>query len=376
MAYELYLPDIGEGLTEADIIQWHVQVGDPVAADQPIVAVETAKAVVDIPSPRNGVILHHGADEGATLAVGSLLVVIGDEGEEWRQTDSPTSDTSTPPAQGATTRHDNATALPDRRVKAVPLIRKFARDLGVDLATVVATGPDGRVTREDVKKASSQAAPSAGTASRLSTTRRTIAANMLRSWSEIPHVTVWGPVDGTAILAAMRTIGVPLDALLIEAALTALEQFPAVNALFDGQLVTTPTDVNIGIAVDTEAGLMVPVMKSAQTLTREQRAVEIARLAAGAVARTLTLDELSGATFTISNVGAVGGGYGTPIIPHGTVAILSIGRAIPDVIVRDNEVVIASVFPMALSFDHRVLDGAVSSKFFAAFCEAVRTFSP
>ncbi|MCH8985804.1 MAG: 2-oxo acid dehydrogenase subunit E2 [Acidobacteria bacterium] len=377
MAYELYLPDIGEGLTEADIVQWHVQVGDPVAADQPIVAVETAKAVVDIPSPRNGVILHHGADEGATLAVGSLLVVIGDEGEEWRQTDSPTSDTSISPTDGATTRHDNATALPDRRVKAVPLIRKFARDLGVDLATVVATGPGGRVTREDVKRASPKAEPtSSGMSSRLSTTRRTIAANMLRSWNEIPHVTVWGPVDGTAMLAAMRTIGVPLEALLIEAALTALEQFPAVNALFDGQLVTTPADVNIGIAVDTEAGLMVPVVKSAQTLTREQRAAEIDRLARGAEARTLTMDELTGATFTISNVGAVGGGYGTPIIPHGTVAILSIGQAVPDVIVRDNEIVIASVFPMALSFDHRVLDGAVSSKFFAAFCEAVRTFSP
>jgi pyruvate dehydrogenase E2 component (dihydrolipoyllysine-residue acetyltransferase) len=164
--------------------------------------------------------------------------------------------------------------------------------------------------------------------------------------------------------------------LLIEAALTAMERYPAVNSLFDGDVVTTSPEANIGIAVDTDAGLMVPIVKAADSLTRIQRAMEINRLVAGAGDRSLTMDDLQGGTFTISNVGAVGGGYGTPIIPHGTVAILSIGRAVQDVIVRNDEIVIAAVFPMAMSFDHRVLDGAYSSKFFASFCEAVRTFSP
>ncbi len=376
MAYELYLPDIGEGLTEADIIEWHVAVGDPVAANQWIVSVETAKAVVDIPSPRDGIILHHGATEGTTLDVGSLLVVIGDEGENWVPTTSPDPGSMPADPKSAGITPDPVSAhIP---VKAVPLIRKLARDLGVDLTTVTATGARGQITRNDVHGAvaRSQPSPATGTPGKMSMTRRTIAANMVRSWTEIPHVTVWGPVDATEMLAALRTTELPLEVLLIEAALTALEQYPVVNALFDGKVITVPPDINIGIAVDTDAGLMVPVVKSAQSLTRAELAREIHRLVHGAAERSLTMADLSGGTFTISNVGAVGGGYGTPIIPHGTVAILSVGRASQDVIVRDGQIVIAPVFPMAMSFDHRVLDGAVSSKFFTAFCEAVASFSP
>jgi pyruvate/2-oxoglutarate dehydrogenase complex dihydrolipoamide acyltransferase (E2) component len=375
MAYELYLPDIGEGLAEADIVEWHLSVGDPVVANQSIVSVETAKAVVDIPSPRDGIILHHGASEGTTLEVGSLLVVIGDAGEDWLFSGG----TQTPPAAEpkSIAETDEAT-MSHARVRAVPLLRKMARGLGVDISRVTPTGARGQITRDDIRAAADGSRPGSATdaPSKMSMTRRTIAANMVKSWTEIPHVTVWRPVDATAMLAALRATAVPLEALLIEAALSAMERYPAVNSLFDGDIVTTSPEANIGIAVDTAAGLMVPVVKSAQSLTRDQRATHINRLVAGAGDRSLTMDDLEGGTFTISNVGAVGGGYGTPIIPHGTVAILSIGRAVQDVIVRDDEIVIARVFPMAMSFDHRVLDGAYSSKFFAAFCEAVRTFSP
>ncbi len=382
MAYELYLPDIGEGLAEADIVEWHVGVGDPIAANQAIVSVETAKAVVDIPSPRDGVILHRGAAEGTTLDVGSLLVVIGDKGERWAPAPPPGS-TALPGSISslddvAADRGSPPAVAEPAPVKAVPLIRKLARDLGVDLATVTATGAKGQITRDDVHAQAAQhhESPQVVTPKKMSMTRRTIAANMVKSWTEIPHVTVWGPVDATALLAAVSATGVPLEVLLIEAVLIAMRQYPTVNALFDGDHVTRPDDINIGIAVDTEAGLMVPVVHAAQTLDREKCAAEVRRLVQGATHRSLTVDDLKGGTFTISNVGAVGGGYGTPIIPHGTVAVLSVGRATRDVIVRDDEIVIAPVFPMAMSFDHRVLDGAVSSKFFAAFCEAIHTFSP
>jgi pyruvate/2-oxoglutarate dehydrogenase complex dihydrolipoamide acyltransferase (E2) component len=374
VAYELYLPDIGEGLTEADIVEWHLSVGDPVAANQAIVSVETAKAVVDIPSPRDGTILHRGADEGSTLKVGFLLVVIGDAGEDWSFSGGTE---PLPDSEPESSTEANGPTVSHARVKAVPLLRKMARDLGVDMALVTPTGARGQITRNDIRTAASdlRAGSTTDAPQKMSMTRRTIAANMVKSWTEIPHVTVWRPVDATAMLAALSATAVPLEALLIEAALTAMERYPAVNSLFDGDVVTTSPEANIGIAVDTDAGLMVPIVKAADSLTRIQRAMEINRLVAGAGDRSLTMDDLQGGTFTISNVGAVGGGYGTPIIPHGTVAILSIGRAVQDVIVRNDEIVIAPVFPMAMSFDHRVLDGAYSSKFFASFCEAVRTFS-
>ena len=379
MAFELKLPDIGEGLTEAEVVQWLVAVGDTVAANQPLVEVETDKAVVEIPSVRAGVVLTLGAAAGSTINVGDLLAVIGEAGEEWSAPE--------PPAQPkAPTRSLSAAhaASSGARPLAVPLVRRLAKDLGVNLEGVTGTGANGQITRDDVMEAASrqEVAPAAAShgspqgseIADLSKLRRTIAAHMARSWEEIPHVTVWGPAEATRILEVKRRTGASLDALIVQAAIPALRAQPAFSATFDGSELVHRYDMDIGIAVNTEAGLMVPVVRNAAAMDLETLSKEIERLAAGAQNRSLQTEELRGQSFTITNVGAVGGGYGTPIIPHGTTAILSVGRARDEVVARYGQPVVAPMIPLALSFDHRVIDGAAGTAFLNAVTENIELF--
>ncbi len=381
MAHEMRLPDIGEGLTEAEVVSWSVAVGDAVTADEPIVEVETAKAVVEITAVRSGFLLFQGGAPGEVVGVGAVLAVIGEPGEVWSNGAEEAGPGSGPPAGAPGAAGPEAPAAPDR-VKAVPLVRKLARTLGVDLAGVTGTGPQGQITRGDVEATAAQA-PVAGASAaapatgpqRLSPTRRALAANMTRSWAELPHVTVWGPAEATALLAARHAAGGgPLDAYLIRAVLPVLATHPVFNATFDGESLTPSAEANVGIAVDTPAGLLVPVVRRAGGRTHDGLVAEVERLTAAAAARKLTPDDMAGGTFTISNVGAVGGGYGTPIIPHGTTAILSVGRAADDVIVRDKAIRIAPVFPVSLSFDHRVIDGAEASRFLNEVTAAIEAF--
>jgi len=374
MAFEMRLPDIGEGLTEADVVQWLVALGDEVVANQPLVEVETAKTVVEISAPRAGFLLYQGAGAGATLQVGALLAVIGGRDETWAATiDPPAPAAASPPGETA-----GSSARPPASVKAMPLIRKLAGDLGVDVATITGTGPGGAITRSDVEAAAAVRPPPAGGDTEpvtLPSTRRTIARNLSRSWAEIPHVTVWGPADATRLLAARSSGGWPLETYLVLAVLPVLAEFADFNATFDGTTLTRHRAVGMGVAMDTEAGLVVPVVRDAAARTPASLATEIERLAVAARSRRLTPADVAGGTFTISNVGAVGGGYGTPIIPYGTTAILSVGRAADDVVVRDQAIRIAPVFPVALSFDHRVIDGAAGSRFLNRFVAAIEQFS-
>lgn len=385
MAHEIRLPDIGEGLTEAEIVSWMVEVGDEVKANQPILEVETAKAVVEISPPQGGILIHRAAPAGTTIEVGGLLAVIGAAGETWGDADPAESPTASEPGTTSSSTPPPAPAAPSRGpVKAVPLIRKLAKDLGVDLATVTGTGARGQVTRSDIAAAAgtpdrSGEATAQGSASadlsprRLSPTRRAIAANLTRSWTEIPHVTVWGPADGTALLAAKSRDGGSLEGHLIRTAIPVLRQFPEFSANFDGETLTPATAPSIGLAVDTSAGLVVPVVVDAANRTDLED--EIARLIDAAINRKLRPNDMSGATFTISNVGAVGGGYGTPVIPYGTTAVLSVGRAVDDVIVRNRGIHIAPVFPIALSFDHRVIDGALGSRFLNSIIDQIERYA-
>ncbi len=385
MAYEFLLPDIGEGLTEAEIVRWVVPVGETVEADAPLVEVETDKAVVEITSPHGGVVLHHGGAPGEVLNVGAMLTVIGQPGESWSPADAA-------PIVG--TLIEEAEILPARvttddqpaveSIKALPLIRKLAKDLGVDLAGIRGTGPGGRISREDVQAASGRstaATPPARAAGegeervRLSRLRRTIADRMERSWREIPHVTTFDTVradrllDLRAALATRFQIPVPIETLVVMAVLPALVEFEEFNATLDGEDLIVKRHYDIGIAADTPDGLILPVVKRADGWTLQNLAVEIARLAAAARSRSLTPEELSGATFTVSNIGAVGGGHGTPIIPHGTAAILSVGRAEPQAVVRDTAVTIARMMPLSLSYDHRVIDGGLGRRFMSRLRE-------
>jgi len=376
MANEFRLPDIGEGLTDAEVVTWHVAVGDAVAVDQLLVEVETAKAVVEITSPFTGIVLHLGAEEGREVEVGEILLVIGDEGEIWGS-DDPAEAAPEPVAEQQETQAA-APAAPSGRVKAVPVVRKLARERGVDLGLVAGSGPGGAITREDVLAAagepttSGSAAPVAGDERvRMSRLRRTIAENLTRSWREIPHVTVHTDVDAGPLLAAHKALrerhsaGVPLEALVTRAVVPLLRQFPEFNATLDESDLVIKRHYDLGFAVDTDDGLVVVVVRGSDALAPEVLGDRISALAAAAKARKAAPDDLSGQTFTISNIGALGGGAGTPIIPWGTTAILSVGRAVETPVARDGGLFVAPVAPLSLSYDHRVIDGALGQRFLA-----------
>lgn len=432
MAREFRLPDIGEGLTEAEIVRWLVAEGDHVEADQPVVEVETDKAIVEIPSPFAGIVMRHGGAEGQVILVGSVLVVIGDESDAAVSIDEPpfappaqpaTSEvmSETPPAPQAApivgTLDDSAELIgapvetaegSSQRVKALPLVRKLARDAGVDIESIVGTGPGGRVTRQDVESAITPvAAPSTvddevveetrptfveptpappqtdsptpvtreDERRSMSRLRRTIAANMSRSWEEIPHVTTFDDVDATRLMEVRSALGerhgvnIPIEALVVRAVLPALDVFPEFNSTLDGDELIIHGSHDIGIAVDTPEGLMVAVIANADGLSVLELATEVRRLGEGARGRTLTPGELTGQSFTVSNIGAVGGGHGTPIVPYGTTAILSVGRAKAKPIVDGDDLIIAPMMPLSLSYDHRVIDGGVGRRFMALLLE-------
>ncbi len=209
----------------------------------------------------------------------------------------------------------------------------------------------------------------------LSRLRKTIAANMSRSWAEIPHVTTFDDIDATRLLeirsalSARHDVKVPLEALVVKAVIPALEAFPEFNSTLDGEDLILHGSHHVGIAVDTPDGLLVAVIRDAGSRGVLELASEVRRLGEGAKARSLSPDELTGQTFTVSNIGALGGGHGTPIVPPGTTAILSVGRAQEKAIVIDGELAIAPVMPLSLSYDHRVIDGGLGRRFMAMLRE-------
>lgn len=419
MAREFRLPDIGEGLTEAEIVRWVVPVGGTVGTDETVVEVETDKAVVEIPSPYAGVVLHHGAAEGDVVEVGQILVVVGEEGERWPPTEDGTApaeaepaDRDAPPIVGSLS--EEAEELPSRSeqlveaitsVKALPLVRKLAKDLGVDLGSITGSGPEGRITREDVLAAAEGEAgqpveapapptlppvptlPDTGQETvpagarpaserrPLSRLRRTIAANMSESWANVPHVTTFEEVDATRLMAFRDALGrrhdrkIPLEALMVKAVSPVLAAFPEFNATLEGDELLVHGRHDIGIAVDTPDGLLVAVIRNADRRSVLALADDVARLGSAAKERKLPPEDLTGQTFTISNIGALGGGFGTPIVPPGTVAILSVGRAADKPLARDGRVEIAPVMPLSLSYDHRVIDGGLGRRFMAELME-------
>ncbi|NNC74569.1 MAG: 2-oxo acid dehydrogenase subunit E2 [Acidimicrobiia bacterium] len=369
MAHEFHLPDIGEGLVEATILSWHIAIGERVEQDAPLVEVETDKAIVDLPSPYAGVLLFQGAPAGTVLPVEALLAVIGDEGEQWAPDPEVDSAEAAPIVGTLGTEVEHVTH--GAGVRALPAVRKLATDLGVDIETVMGSGPGGRVTADDVRAVSE---PEEGERRPLSPTRRAIAENLSRSWREIPHVTTYDEADATALLARRAEVGKPpLEALLIEIIVPLLHQFPEFNATLSGSDLVVHERIDVGIAVDTPEGLMVGVVRDAPNRDVAGLGDEILRLAKAARTRTATADDLRGQTFTLSNIGAVGGRFGTPIVPYGTTAILSVGRADPRPVVRDDQIVVGREFPLSLSYDHRVIDGATGRAFVAALKLAIES---
>ena len=430
---EFLLPDLGEGLEEAEILGWHVQVGDHVAVDQEIVEVETAKAAVEVPVPFAGIVAEIHAAPGAVVAVGQpLITVTADEpatGFREPGTSTPpsapdavagtagiaageasgnvligygTTDRTTPrQALGpATSRRAPATAAarplpaPGRRgpVPVIsPLVRKIASDAGLDLAGVTGTGPAGLVRREDVRRALAQrpaAEPAAAAASPadpgekripLRGLRRAAAEKMTRSRREIPEATVWVDVDATGLLEARRALNsgagqpVSLLALLARFALLGLRRYPELNARIGQDEIIMPGHVHLGFAAQTGKGLVVPVVHDAHRLaTRELSAALSARTAA-ARGGTLTPADLTGGTFTVNNYGVFGVDGSAAIINYPEVAILGMGRIIDRPWVVDGPSTARKVGELTLAFDHRVCDGGTAGGFLRYVADCIES---
>ncbi len=364
--YEFRLPDIGEGLAEAEVAKWLVGVGDRVTEDQPVVEMMTDKATVELPSPGAGTVVEQRASEGDVVKTGAVLYVLETDGRIGAAARAPEREAHaspapvTPPSEAA-------------GVLAPPAVRKLARELGVDLARVKASGPGGRISAEDVQHHASAPAPAAhgaaaGSRIRLRGVQKRMAETMALSARTIPHVTGFHEVDAGAFVelaSRMRRAAegggrrFPFDTLLVRAAALALRQHPIFNSSLDetaGEIVMHD-DVSIGVATATREGLIVPVVKKADTLDLQALAEEVDRVAAAARDGRSALSDLQGGTFTISNTGAWRGGLGTSLIRPPEVAIVAFGKVEERAVVRDGQIVARSIMPMSVTFDHRVIDG-------------------
>jgi pyruvate dehydrogenase E2 component (dihydrolipoamide acetyltransferase) len=387
LIYEFRLPDIGEGVAEGEIVKWFVKEGVEVKENDPLVEIMTDKVNVEIPSPRKGTVLRIMAKEGETVKVGQVLITISETdiqipssaaGPKGRVQSS-----SHVPA-GLTAPPQVSAARNFKEISAAPATRKLARDLGVDLSLVIGTGPAGRITDDDVQRfRASGANVSAATVSEgvgvedrfpLRGIRRRTAERMTKSTHTAAHVTHVDEVDMTEIVQvrerskeSVENRGVKLTYLpfIIKALIPALKQYPYLNATLDdvrGEIVVKRY-YNIGVATSTEQGLVVPVLKNADHKSITQLAQELSVLGEKARSGRLTLDEIQGGTFTITNVGSIGGLFATPIINYPEVAILGIHKIAKRPIVEENEVRIRDMVYLSLSFDHRVLDGAMAAEF-------------
>jgi pyruvate dehydrogenase E2 component (dihydrolipoamide acetyltransferase) len=401
MAFEFKFPDIGEGLTEGEIVRWLVKEGDEIKEGQPLVEVETDKALAEIPSPRTGVILKIMAKEKEIVKVGQIIVVIGEKGEALAAAPPPR-----PKSVGVVGELEEAPeevpvtparveaakpALVGEHVLAAPAVRALAKELGVDIDQVKGTGPEGRVLEKDVRQAMEVKAKPAeevkevkkvkkydlyGYVDRipLRGIRRSIAKAMVKSKYTAPHVTAMDEADVTDLwkirekekkAAEKKGIRLTILPFIIKAVIAGLSEHPYLNASLDeeNEEIILKKYFNIGLATDTPEGLMVPVVKNAKDKSILELAQELTQLAEKARNRTVDLADLKGGTFTVTNYGAVRGIYGTPIINYPEVAILGIGRMKETPVAKNGKIIVRKMLPLALSFDHRVVDGAEAARF-------------
>jgi len=343
MAYEFKLPDLGEGVREGEIARWLVEVGQEVAEDDPLVEIQTDKTTVEIPSPAAGKVAQILVDEGELVPVGTPLVLIGSDGEA-------------------------PTPVPEK-VQATPLVRRIAEELGVDLSTVKGTGQGGRITENDVR---GTAGPAEGERREpLRGIRRQIAEHLTRSHREVPSVTVVEECDFTA-LSQSRGERSYLPYVLA-AAVEGLKVYPELNATLAGNEIVYWERYDIGLAVQTDEGLVVPVLRAADEKSLDELGVEAARLAEAARGGTLSAEELRGSTFTVTSAGRLGGLFATPLVNHPEVAILGLHRIGLRAAVVEGQVVPRETGWLSCTFDHRVVDGARASEFLLAVIERLQS---
>ncbi|KOU58761.1 branched-chain alpha-keto acid dehydrogenase subunit E2 [Streptomyces sp. MMG1533] len=425
---EFRLPDLGEGLTEAGIVRWLVEVGDLVAVDQPVVEVETAKAMVEVPCPYGGVVTARFGEEGTELPVGAPLITVavgaaasGGETEGsgnvlvgYGTSQAPARRRRVRPGQPdpvpeAANGQGSAPEVADGPVAVIsPLVRRLARENGLDLKELNGSGPDGLILRADVEYALRAAAaqgrttapaaeahppaaptttatpaPSAATAGAtripLKGIRGTVADKLSRSRREIPDATCWVDADATELMrarTAMNAAGGPkisLLALLARICTAALARHPELNSTVDMEAreIVRLDAVHLGFAAQTERGLVVPVVRDAHTRDAESLTAEFARLTESARVGTLTPRELTGGTFTLNNYGVFGVDGSTPIINHPEAAMLGVGRIVPKPWVHEGELAVRQVVQLSLTFDHRVCDGGTAGGFLRYVADCV-----
>jgi pyruvate dehydrogenase E2 component (dihydrolipoamide acetyltransferase) len=410
---EFHMPDVGEGIAEAEILEWFVEVGQAVTADQPMVQVETDKSIVEIPSPATGTLLEQAVPAGGVARVEELLAVIGDpgapsadagDGLKGATSARPTeiggaqdSGQTTPPSSASATAVLSDPSAPRKRPLASPRTRRLAVQRGIDIAAIAGTGPHGRVLETDLDKPSPTTARTvrtagAGTASppagdrdneviELRGLRRSISRSMTEALA-IPHVSEFREVDATNLLAARTALkpafeakGVRLSVfpLLLKAVMRALEIQPSMNATYDAatETLTRFAGVHLGMATATDDGLIVPVVRDADLLGLTDLTLEVERLADRARTRTATPEELTGGSFTVTNFGSFGTWMGTPIIRPPEVGIAGFGRITEKVVAVDGAAVVRPMLPIVVATDHRINDGAHLATFVNAVADAV-----
>ena len=395
------MPDVGEGIAEVELVAWRVQPGEAVAADQILVDVMTDKATVEIPSPVVGTVLALGGEVGEVLAVGAELIRIevADAGNVAAQAAPPAPTPATPPAApraapapAPAARSPAPGRSPQARPIASPALRRRAWELGIELSAVVGSGLGGRIMQSDLdahaarsgaqpRRASAAPSPTrADQTLRITGLRRKIAQKMQESKRRIPHFTYVEEVDVTELETLRARLNdkhgaergrLTLLPLLVRAIVLAVREFPQLNARFDDEagVVTRVAAVHLGIATQTDAGLMVPVLRDADAHDLWTNATEIARLAEAARSGKASRDELTGSTITLTSLGALGGIVSTPVINHPEVAIVGVNRIVARPVIRDGAVVARQMMNLSSSFDHRVVDGMHA----AQFVQALRT---
>ncbi len=366
MADEFRLPDLGEGLTEGEVARWLVAEGESIDEDQPLVEIQTDKATVEIPSPYAGTVLKILVGEGDVVPVGTVLVVIGEAGEQLLR--------PVAPAGGAKTADPGEIPVfsvvsnePTAAVRATPAVRKLASELGVALLAVSGSGPEGRITEADVRAAQT---PVEGRRVPIRGIRRLIAEHTATTQREVPAVTYVEECDFTG-----HDLGAVLASAL-HASARALQEFPELNARIEGDDIVLLDRYDLGFAVQTDDGLVVPVVRGCDRLTVEEIHADVQRLVEAARNGTLAPEELRGSTFTITSAGRFGGLVVTPLVNYPEVAILGVHRVGPRPVVRDGEVVVRDMGNVSVTFDHRVVDGLRAAQFCLDVIERLEASSP